>query len=194
MAVGTQLGLLLWKNFTYRRRQRIQLAIEILWPLFLFLILISVRRSHPPFKQHECHFPNKALPSAGTLPWLQGIICNMNNPCFRHPTAGEAPGVVGNFDGSILSRLLTEARQVLLRGHGQRLLHSFARLLPALRRLRDSGNQRRGEHRGRGVPGQRDPLSDTCSSSSAGEGILERGRELLPVPADQHITAPGAGG
>ncbi|NXM87107.1 ABCA1 protein, partial [Oenanthe oenanthe] len=143
MAVGTQLGLLLWKNFTYRRRQRIQLAIEILWPLFLFLILISVRRSHPPFKQHECHFPNKALPSAGTLPWLQGIICNLNNPCFRHPTAGEAPGVVGNFDGSILSRLLSEARQVLLRGHGQRLLRSFARLLPALRRLRDSGNQRR---------------------------------------------------
>ncbi|NXK66814.1 ABCA1 protein, partial [Sylvietta virens] len=143
MAVGTQLGLLLWKNFTYRRRQRIQLAIEILWPLFLFLILTSMRRSHPPFKQHECHFPNKALPSAGTLPWLQGIICNMNNPCFRHPTAGETPGVVGNFDGSILSRLLTEARQVLLRGHGQRLLRSFARLLPALRRLRDSGNQRR---------------------------------------------------
>ncbi|RMC00946.1 hypothetical protein DUI87_22633 [Hirundo rustica rustica] len=143
MAVGTQLGLLLWKNFTYRRRQRIQLTIEILWPLFLFLILISVRRSHPPFKQHECHFPNKALPSAGTLPWLQGIICNINNPCFRHPTAGEAPGVVGNFDGSILSRLLGETRQVLLRGHGQRLLRSFARLLPALRRLRDTGNQRR---------------------------------------------------
>ncbi|NXI20412.1 ABCA1 protein, partial [Irena cyanogastra] len=138
MAVGTQLRLLLWKNFTYRRRQRIQLAVEILWPLFLFLILISVRRSHPPFKQHECHFPNKALPSAGTLPWLQGIICNMNNPCFRHATAGEAPGVVGNFDGSILSRLLTEARQVLLRGHGRRLLRSFARLLPALRRLRDA--------------------------------------------------------
>ncbi|NWT46351.1 ABCA1 protein, partial [Chroicocephalus maculipennis] len=101
MAVGTQLRLLLWKNFTYRRRQRIQLAIEILWPLFLFFILISVRQSHPPFQQHECHFPNKALPSAGTLPWLQGIICNMNNPCFRHPTAGEAPGVVGNFEGSM---------------------------------------------------------------------------------------------
>uniref|UniRef100_A0A8C5UFD8 ABCA1 protein n=1 Tax=Malurus cyaneus samueli TaxID=2593467 RepID=A0A8C5UFD8_9PASS len=153
MAVGTQLGLLLWKNFTYRRRQRIQLAIEILWPLFLFLILISVRRSHPPFKQHECHFPNKALPSAGTLPWLQGIICNMNNPCFRHPTAGEAPGVVGNFD----------ARQVLLRGDGQRLLRSFARLLPALRRLRDSANQRRGEHRERGLTGERNSLSDFCS-------------------------------
>ncbi|XP_064325807.1 phospholipid-transporting ATPase ABCA7 [Phalacrocorax carbo] len=143
MAVGTQLGLLLWKNFTYRRRQRIQLAIELLWPLFLFFILISVRQSHPPFKQHECHFPNKALPSAGTLPWLQGIICNMNNPCFRHPTAGEAPGVVGNFNGSVLSRLLAEARQVLLRADGQRLLRSFARLLPTLRQLQGSGAQQR---------------------------------------------------
>ncbi|XP_040445068.1 phospholipid-transporting ATPase ABCA7 isoform X1 [Falco naumanni] len=141
MAVGTQLGLLLWKNFTYRRRQRIQLVIELLWPLFLFFILISVRQSHPPFKQHECHFPNKALPSAGTLPWLQGIICNANNPCFRHPTAGEAPGVVGNFDSSILSRLLTEARQVLVHTDGQRLLRSFTRLLPTLRRLRGSGSQ-----------------------------------------------------
>uniref|UniRef100_A0A667ZUP3 P-type phospholipid transporter n=1 Tax=Myripristis murdjan TaxID=586833 RepID=A0A667ZUP3_9TELE len=35
------------------------------------------------------HFPNKAMPSAGTLPWVQGIICNANNPCFRYPTPGE---------------------------------------------------------------------------------------------------------
>uniref|UniRef100_A0A8C6JLL9 P-type phospholipid transporter n=1 Tax=Melopsittacus undulatus TaxID=13146 RepID=A0A8C6JLL9_MELUD len=37
------------------------------------------------------HFPNKAMPSAGTLPWIQGIICNANNPCFRYPTPGESP-------------------------------------------------------------------------------------------------------
>ncbi|XP_015507336.1 phospholipid-transporting ATPase ABCA7 isoform X1 [Parus major] len=178
MAVGTQLGLLLWKNFTYRRRQRIQLAIEILWPLFLFLILISVRRSHPPFKQHECHFPNKALPSAGTLPWLQGIICNMNNPCFRHPTAGEAPGVVGNFDGSILSRLLTEARQVLLRGHGQRLLHSFSRLLPALRRLRDSGNQRRAL-----------PVRDYLRENETFSQFLRTNTSLPPALVDELMGA-----
>uniref|UniRef100_A0A7N8YKG0 P-type phospholipid transporter n=1 Tax=Mastacembelus armatus TaxID=205130 RepID=A0A7N8YKG0_9TELE len=42
----------------------------------------------------SCHFPNKAMPSAGTLPWVQGIICNANNPCFRNPTPGESPGVV----------------------------------------------------------------------------------------------------
>uniref|UniRef100_A0A8D3CCL6 P-type phospholipid transporter n=1 Tax=Scophthalmus maximus TaxID=52904 RepID=A0A8D3CCL6_SCOMX len=94
MAVSTQLGLLLWKNFTYRRRQTIQLLIEIVWPLFIFFILISVRMHYPPYEQHECHFPNKAMPSAGTLPWVQGIICNANNPCFRNPTPGESPAVV----------------------------------------------------------------------------------------------------
>uniref|UniRef100_A0A670ZUT2 P-type phospholipid transporter n=1 Tax=Pseudonaja textilis TaxID=8673 RepID=A0A670ZUT2_PSETE len=43
----------------------------------------------------DCHFPNKAMPSAGTLPWVQGIICNANNPCFRSPTPGETPRIVG---------------------------------------------------------------------------------------------------
>uniref|UniRef100_A0A669Q6A4 P-type phospholipid transporter n=1 Tax=Phasianus colchicus TaxID=9054 RepID=A0A669Q6A4_PHACC len=133
MAVGTQLQLLLWKNLAYRRRQRVQLAIELLWPLFLFLVLVAVRRSHPPFQQHQCHFPNKALPSAGTLPWLQGILCNVHNPCFQQPTPGEAPGTVGNFGGSILSRLLADLRHALHRADGWQLLHHLAQLLPALR-------------------------------------------------------------
>uniref|UniRef100_A0A8C8HZH9 P-type phospholipid transporter n=1 Tax=Oncorhynchus tshawytscha TaxID=74940 RepID=A0A8C8HZH9_ONCTS len=82
---------------------QLQLVIEIIWPLFIFFILISVRMHYPPYEQHECHFPNKAMPSAGTLPWVQGIICNANNPCFRHPTPGETPGLVGNFNDSIQS-------------------------------------------------------------------------------------------
>lgn len=41
------------------------------------------------------------MPSAGTLPWVQGIICNANNPCFRNPTPGESPGIVGNFNDSM---------------------------------------------------------------------------------------------
>ncbi|TNN33035.1 ATP-binding cassette sub-family A member 1 [Liparis tanakae] len=45
------------------------------------------------------------MPSAGTLPWLQGILCNANNPCFRSPTPGESPGVVGNFNDSIFLQL-----------------------------------------------------------------------------------------
>uniref|UniRef100_A0A8C0G7B1 P-type phospholipid transporter n=1 Tax=Chelonoidis abingdonii TaxID=106734 RepID=A0A8C0G7B1_CHEAB len=130
MGFGTQLGLLLWKNFTYRRRQKIQLTIELLWPLFLFFILILVRQSYPPFEQHECHFPNKALPSAGTLSWIQGIICNVNNPCFRYPTAGETPGVLGNFNQSIISRLFADAQKVLLHANSKQTLSSFGQLLP----------------------------------------------------------------
>ncbi|KAM6107258.1 LOW QUALITY PROTEIN: phospholipid-transporting ATPase ABCA7 [Pterocles gutturalis] len=178
MAVCTQLGLLLWKNFTYRRRQRVQLAIELLWPLFLFFILISVRRSHQPFQQHECHFPNKALPSAGTLPWLQGIVCNMNNPCFRHPTAGEAPGLVGNFGGSILSHLLAEARQVLNRTEGQRLLRSFARLLPALRQLGGSAARRRAL-----------PLRDYLRENETFSRFLRTNTSLPPALVEELLGA-----
>uniref|UniRef100_A0A3B4B8V1 P-type phospholipid transporter n=1 Tax=Periophthalmus magnuspinnatus TaxID=409849 RepID=A0A3B4B8V1_9GOBI len=109
-----QLLLLLWKNITYRRRNKIQLIIELLWPLFLFVILISVRHSHPPYKQSQCKsFPKQSLTFSGTLPWIQGIICNINNPCFHSPTAGETPGQVGNFNNSILSRLFVDAQSLL---------------------------------------------------------------------------------
>lgn len=47
------------------------------------------------------HFPNKPLPSAGTVPWLQGLVCNVNNSCFQHPTPGEKPGVLSNFKDSL---------------------------------------------------------------------------------------------
>uniref|UniRef100_A0A8C1ZQN3 ATP binding cassette subfamily A member 1 n=1 Tax=Cyprinus carpio TaxID=7962 RepID=A0A8C1ZQN3_CYPCA len=125
MSISTQLGLLLWKNFTYRRRQTLQLLTEIVWPLFIFFILIAVRLNYPPYEQHECHFPNKAMPSAGTLPWIQGIVCNANNPCFRHPTPGESPGVVGNFNDSIISRLFSDAKKILLYSQNDKMVCLF---------------------------------------------------------------------
>ncbi|XP_063074491.1 phospholipid-transporting ATPase ABCA1a isoform X2 [Engraulis encrasicolus] len=135
MAVSTQLGLLLWKNLTCRRRQTLQLIIEIIWPLFIFFILISVRLYYPPYEQHECHFPNKAMPSAGTLPWVQGIICNANNPCFRYPTPGETPGVVGNFNDSIISRLFIDAKKILLYSQNDKSFEGYKRLVQALKKL-----------------------------------------------------------
>ncbi|KAI1888287.1 hypothetical protein AGOR_G00183470 [Albula goreensis] len=137
MSISTQLGLLLWKNLTYRRRQTLQLLVEIVWPLFIFFILIAVRLSYPPYEQHECHFPNKAMPSAGTLPWVQGIICNANNPCFRSPTPGESPGVVGNFNQSILSRLFSDARKILLYSQNDKSLDGFKDLYQALRTMQN---------------------------------------------------------
>lgn len=47
------------------------------------------------------HYPNKAMPSAGLLPWLQGMICNIDNPCLNYPTPGETPGQVNNFNNSM---------------------------------------------------------------------------------------------
>uniref|UniRef100_A0A673C6S3 P-type phospholipid transporter n=1 Tax=Sphaeramia orbicularis TaxID=375764 RepID=A0A673C6S3_9TELE len=113
----------------------IQLLIEIIWPLFIFFILISVRIHYPPYEQHECHFPNKAMPSAGTLPWVQGIICNANNPCFRSSTPGESPGVVGNFNDSIISRLFTDAKKILLYTQNDKSYEGYKGLLRALRKL-----------------------------------------------------------
>uniref|UniRef100_A0A2K5S234 ATP binding cassette subfamily A member 7 n=1 Tax=Cebus imitator TaxID=2715852 RepID=A0A2K5S234_CEBIM len=133
MAFWTQLMLLLWKNFMYRRRQPLQLLVELLWPLFLFFILVAVRHSHPPLEHHECHFPNKPLPSAGIVPWLQGLICNVNNTCFPQLTRGEEPGQLSNFNDSLVSRLLADALAVLRGPSVHRTLAGLGKLISTLR-------------------------------------------------------------
>ncbi|CAD7685899.1 unnamed protein product [Nyctereutes procyonoides] len=190
MAFWTHLMLLLWKNFLYRRRQPVQLLVELLWPLFLFFILVAVRHSHPPLEHHECkpprdgvggvggqcppvrrgpvsaegtggapgesgrarcpgggepggiqaptprvptgHFANKPLPSAGTIPWLQGLVCTLNNTCFPQPTPAEQPGVLSNFKDSLVSRLLADAHTVLGGPSARRTLASLGKLMPTL--------------------------------------------------------------
>lgn len=81
----------------------IAIAILKVWVLF-----IDTNNCATPFKEPSFvltlspgHFPNKAMPSAGILPWIQGIFCNANNPCFRYPTRGESPGVVSNYNNSV---------------------------------------------------------------------------------------------
>ncbi|XP_074118834.1 retinal-specific phospholipid-transporting ATPase ABCA4 isoform X3 [Sminthopsis crassicaudata] len=109
-----QIQLLLWKNWTLRKRQKIRFVVELVWPLSLFIVLIWLRNANPLYSQHECHFPNKAMPSAGLLPWLQGIFCNVNNPCFQNPTQGESPGIVSNYNNSILARVYQDVQELLI--------------------------------------------------------------------------------
>ncbi|XP_049732054.1 phospholipid-transporting ATPase ABCA7 isoform X6 [Elephas maximus indicus] len=78
---------------------------------------------------HPGHFPNKPLPSAGTVPWLQGLICNMNNTCLAQPTPAEEPGVLSNFNNSLVSQLLA----VLGGPSAHRTLASLEKLMPMLR-------------------------------------------------------------
>ncbi|XP_038571463.1 phospholipid-transporting ATPase ABCA1 isoform X1 [Micropterus salmoides] len=167
------LFLLLWKNITYRRRNKIQLIIELLWPLFLFVILISVRHSHPPYKQSQCHFPNKALPSAGTLPWIQGIICNINNPCFHSSTPGETRGQVGNFDNSILSRLFVDA-QTVLSYSGNRSFSGFQDLMDSVQRLGERLNL---------------PVEEYLRANETFSTFLLTNSSLSPVTVDQLLKA-----
>uniref|UniRef100_A0A674BWY9 P-type phospholipid transporter n=1 Tax=Salmo trutta TaxID=8032 RepID=A0A674BWY9_SALTR len=75
--------------------------------------LVWLRKANPLYKQHECHFPNKAMPSTGIIPWIQGIFCNANNPCFKHPTRAEGPGVVSNYNNCILARFWADSNELL---------------------------------------------------------------------------------
>nr|XP_034977878.1 retinal-specific phospholipid-transporting ATPase ABCA4 [Zootoca vivipara] len=139
MSFLRQVRLLLWKNWILRKRQKLRLLVELVWPMSLFLILVWLRSANPLYRQHECHFPNKAMPSAGTLPWLQGIFCNMNNPCFKSPTRGESPGVVSNYNNSILARVYKDAQELLLNAHATELgrlweeLRSMTQFMETLR-------------------------------------------------------------
>ncbi|XP_041125605.1 retinal-specific phospholipid-transporting ATPase ABCA4 [Polyodon spathula] len=113
MGTSSQISLLLWKNWTLRKRQKLRFIVELLWPLTLFVVLVWLRKANPLYQQHECHFPNKAMPSAGVLPWLQGMFCNANNPCFQHTTHGESAGVVSNYNNSILARFYADSQELL---------------------------------------------------------------------------------
>ncbi|XP_059140252.1 phospholipid-transporting ATPase ABCA1-like, partial [Physella acuta] len=89
MSVLLQLRLLLWKNLILRKRQPLRVIVEIIWPLALFLILITVR-FRPGIRENigECHYTARAMPSAGIFPFLSTYVCNFNNDCYHN--AGEA--------------------------------------------------------------------------------------------------------
>lgn len=91
-----QLGLLLWKNFVIRKRHPLRTVLEIVWPILLFSILVSIRLTRPSEKLAECHYPARALPSAGVLPWIETMFCNLDNPCFNVPVASETPGQIND--------------------------------------------------------------------------------------------------
>ncbi|CAH1774058.1 unnamed protein product [Owenia fusiformis] len=109
MSFLRQLKLLLWKNFTLRRRQPGRIVIEIAWPLTLFIILAWVKSRGLQEMRHECHFDGKAMPSAGLAPFLQGIICTTNNTCHKKETDGEFAGQIQDFNTSLFFKLFRDS-------------------------------------------------------------------------------------
>ncbi|XP_075459417.1 phospholipid-transporting ATPase ABCA1-like isoform X2 [Ascaphus truei] len=141
MGYWSQLGLLLWKNFTYRKRQKFRLVIELLWPLFLFFILVWVRSTNPPVFKNQCHYRNKAMPSAGTLPWIQTILCNMNNPCHNYPTPGETPGQVNNFERSLITTVIKDLKNVVLKPTNIILYQNLFKNMQSIKENKKKHNQ-----------------------------------------------------
>ncbi|KAL6468422.1 hypothetical protein MHYP_G00240990 [Metynnis hypsauchen] len=151
MNTAGQIRLLLWKNWTLRKRQKIRFVVEILWPVLLFAGLVWLRRANPLYRQHQCHFPNKALPSAGILPWIQGIFCNANNPCFHYPTPAESPGVISNYNNSILARFYADSQELLFRDTEFQQLGRLWQEASALSSFMDTLRKDPGRVAGRGL-------------------------------------------
>ncbi|KAE8736684.1 ABC-transporter, subfamily A member 03 [Frankliniella occidentalis] len=78
-----KLRLLLWKNFLIRRRNKTRLVIELVYPLLLFVIIVALKPSSSgtTSRANECHYKEKAMPSAGQLPFLHSFIFNAPNLC-----------------------------------------------------------------------------------------------------------------
>ncbi|XP_055329067.1 ATP-binding cassette sub-family A member 7-like [Paramacrobiotus metropolitanus] len=104
MNFGKQLKLLIWKNYTLRKRQPVRFLIEIAWPIVLLALLALVRTRNLQTTIPECHFDEKALPSAGILPLLQSYVCTFNNTCKRNST-DDVYGTVNMYHDSIISRM-----------------------------------------------------------------------------------------
>ncbi|XP_065846636.1 phospholipid-transporting ATPase ABCA1-like isoform X2 [Oscarella lobularis] len=71
-----KLKLLLWKNYILKKRQPLILGVELVWPILLILVILILRKQHPPNNDGPLYYVPRALPSAGLLPFLRGVACD----------------------------------------------------------------------------------------------------------------------
>ncbi|XP_074643630.1 phospholipid-transporting ATPase ABCA1-like [Tubulanus polymorphus] len=113
MGFWLQLQVLLWKNFTLLRRQPVRVLLELIWPLLLFMILALVKSRGLVYQIDECHFDAKPMPSAGLMPFLQGMICTANNTCYKNMQVTERRGRDQEFNNAIFDRLFSDVETIL---------------------------------------------------------------------------------
>nr|XP_042904131.1 ATP-binding cassette sub-family A member 2 isoform X3 [Parasteatoda tepidariorum] len=76
MGFCLQLKLLLWKNFTLKKRKPIVLIFELFIPLVLFFILLGIRKKQPAYPVNSSKFSVYPLPSAGVIAVMQAFCDN----------------------------------------------------------------------------------------------------------------------
>nr|XP_037871414.1 uncharacterized protein LOC101740576 isoform X2 [Bombyx mori] len=100
MAGRRQLRLLLWKDYLIRKRKIVTLG-GIVWTLSIMMMLYVVRINVDNQDFPSCTFPARALPSAGTITFLQSFICSVNNECSPMDDYEEIPA----YENSKLSQI-----------------------------------------------------------------------------------------
>ncbi|KAK7881224.1 hypothetical protein WMY93_029633 [Mugilogobius chulae] len=128
--------------------------------------------------------PKQSYASAGVLPWIQGIFCNANNPCFQFPTRGESPGLVSNYNNSILARLYSDAQELLLTDPEFQQLGQMWKELNAMSNFMDTLRTHPEQVAGRGVRVERILKDDEMLTS-----FLLRDIPLTQTVVNHLVTA-----
>ncbi|RXN15649.1 retinal-specific ATP-binding cassette transporter-like protein [Labeo rohita] len=124
------------------------------------------------------------MPSTGILPWIQGIFCNANNPCFQHPTRGESPGLVSNYNNSILARFWADAQELLFEDSEFLQLGRLWRELMAMSNFMDTLRTNPEVIAGRGVK-----VEDILKDDETLTSYLLRDVPLTESVVDQLVRA-----
>ncbi|XP_062972176.1 glucosylceramide transporter ABCA12 [Elgaria multicarinata webbii] len=83
------LRVLLWKNWLSIKRQPLWSFTLIAWPVFLFILLATIRTRFPPEPEPNCYLAPRNLPSAGFFPFLQTVLCGSDATCKSTPYTPE---------------------------------------------------------------------------------------------------------
>ncbi|XP_052267233.1 retinal-specific phospholipid-transporting ATPase ABCA4-like [Dreissena polymorpha] len=97
MGAWGQFWSLVWKNYVIRKRHPSFVVLEVVWPVLMFVALALFRLGFPPDHRETCQFQERALPSAGMIPFLQTSICQLQNNCSNQAWKEERETAQANF-------------------------------------------------------------------------------------------------
>ncbi|XP_075745344.1 uncharacterized protein LOC119178525 [Rhipicephalus microplus] len=195
MGACSQLKLVLWKNIVLRLRQPVILALELLWPLTIFLLVLLLRKVVPPVSQETCYYNARALPSAGGLPVLQSLICNVDNKCLNESSYEEIP----TYPGSRINKLVQDLSPLL---QDESIL-SVIKSLPVLADLLGPLEALFQDDTTQKLLGKGLPLTDVVANKRYARSVLLSNTNMTPetvdallesrinVPAVLHVLGSG---
>ncbi|XP_061396675.1 glucosylceramide transporter ABCA12 [Musca vetustissima] len=78
----SQIQAILRKDFLVRWRLKWLIALQVIWPMIIFLLPYLIRLKFTPVHNDACQFPTRQLPTArNTLPGMLSYICTIENNC-----------------------------------------------------------------------------------------------------------------